>query len=191
MPTHSITMEISNDPTSTPNKRKGMVSMLQNKARALGLLMLGRGGGIAHGCASSGGLAARVQRLHPGRGPHRARGIQQNPQARAALAGRNCDAVPPLTGFGVALAHVSGQLLQIFGMTSSGSGAGSGMRTFQRLPPWMSAKHWPWASRLTTCDGSIIGTLDMLMRSCVFDVKSVVPRMSELPVAPLTTVVVV
>gem|GEM_PF-5158114 len=41
-----------------------------------------------------------------------------------------------------------------------------------------------------TCDGSIIGTLDMLMRSCVFDMKSVGPRMSELSVAPLTMVVV-
>ena len=39
-------------------------------------------------------------------------------------------------------------------------------------------------------DGSIIGTLDMLMRSWVFDVKSVAPRMSELSVAPLTMVVV-
>lgn len=75
------------------------------------------------------------------------------------------------------------------GITSSGSGAGSGMRTFQSWLPCSSAKHWPFG-RPTTCDGSIIGTLDMLMRSCVFDVKSVAPRMSELSVAPLTMVVV-
>ncbi|CAM5238657.1 hypothetical protein SSTU70S_06187 [Stutzerimonas stutzeri] len=39
-------------------------------------------------------------------------------------------------------------------------------------------------------EGSIIGTLDMLIRSCVLLVKSVAPRMSELSVAPETMVVV-
>jgi hypothetical protein len=63
------------------------------------------------------------------------------------------------------------------------------MRTFHRWPPSISAKHWP-LGRPTTCAGSISGTLLLLMRSCVFDVKAVLPVGSELSVAPLITVVV-
>lgn len=74
-------------------------------------------------------------------------------------------------------------------MASSGSGAGKGMRTFQRCPPSISAKHWPLGSP-TTCAGSISGTLLLLMRSCVLEVKAVLPVGSELSVAPLITVVV-
>jgi hypothetical protein len=42
----------------------------------------------------------------------------------------------------------------------------------------------------TTCAGSISGTLLLLMRSCVLEVKAVLPVGSELSVAPLITVVV-
>ncbi len=55
------------------------------------------------------------------------------------------------------------------GITSSGSGAGSGMRT-SKLAALQQREALAFG-RPTTCDGSIIGTLDMLMRSCVFDVN--------------------
>src|SRR3546814_14352225 len=73
-------------------------------------------------------------------------------------------------------------------MASSESGAGSGMRTFQRLPPSISAKHCPLGSA-TTCAGSIHGTLVVLMRSWVLDVNAVLPCGSELSVAPLISAV--
>ncbi|MNV82292.1 hypothetical protein D3C71_1760170 [compost metagenome] len=62
------------------------------------------------------------------------------------------------------------------------------MRTFQRLPPSISAKHCPFGSA-TTCAGSINGTLVVLMRSCVLDVNAVLPCGSELSVAPLISAV--
>ncbi|MCY1461817.1 hypothetical protein D9M71_795150 [compost metagenome] len=74
-------------------------------------------------------------------------------------------------------------------MFSSGSGAGRGMRIFQRVPPSSRAKHCPLGSA-TTCAGSISGTLAVLTRSCAVEVKSVGPWTSELSVAPLTRVVV-
>ena len=62
------------------------------------------------------------------------------------------------------------------------------MRTFQRLPPSVSAKHCPLGSA-TTCAGSINGTLLLLMRSWVLDVNAVLPCGSELSVAPLISAV--
>ncbi|MNT45972.1 hypothetical protein D3C72_1825890 [compost metagenome] len=62
------------------------------------------------------------------------------------------------------------------------------MRIFHRLPPSISAKHCPFG-KATTCAGSINGTLVLLMRSWVLEVKAVLPVGSELSVAPLVTVV--
>ncbi len=61
------------------------------------------------------------------------------------------------------------------------------MRIFHRFPPSISAKHCPLGNA-TTCAGSINGTLVLLMRSWVLEVKAVLPLGSELSIAPLVTV---